>query len=184
MRVQLKESIKVDNVILPRRAFLKGLLSLFAAPAIVKVESLMPIKVWSTPIQWREGFLVLNGAMVKTEDFPTLFDIFGHTFGGRGRTFRLPEGGSPVSETLTSTDGARAAHYYLPERVPNTFGQPRLKMVDTLPGRGWAPQDFFRPPYCWSPLASRQLPVFDQDPPPEALAACPRRGPGAAIQRG
>jgi hypothetical protein len=46
MRVQLKESIKVDNVILPRRAFLEGLISLFAAPAIVKVESLMPVVVW------------------------------------------------------------------------------------------------------------------------------------------
>jgi hypothetical protein len=39
MRVQLKESIKVDSVILPRRAFLKGFLVLVAAPAVVKAES-------------------------------------------------------------------------------------------------------------------------------------------------
>jgi hypothetical protein len=71
---------------------------------------------WTTPIRWREGFVVLNGAMVKADDFPALFAIFGHTFGGRGRTFRLPKGGSPVSETLTSTDGARAAFYDPSER--------------------------------------------------------------------
>ena len=57
MRVQLKESIKVDNVILPRRAFLKGLLSLFAAPAIVKVESLMPVVVWRPTFRRMGGTL-------------------------------------------------------------------------------------------------------------------------------
>jgi hypothetical protein len=175
MRVRLKESILMDNLVLPRRGFLKVLVGLVAAPAVVKAESLMPIKVWSTPIQWREGFVVLNGAMVKTEDFPTLFAIFGHTFGGRGRTFRLPEGGSPVSETLTSTDGTRAAFYHLPERVPNTFGHPRLAVINRPGGRGWIAQDFFRPPYCWSPIAARQLPVFDQDLPVEALAARPAK---------
>ena len=112
----------------------------------------MPIKVWATPIRWREGFLVLNGAMVKADDFPALFAIFGHTFGGSGRTFRLPEGGDPVSETLASSDGTRAAFYHLPERVPDTFGHPRLAVINRPGGRGWIAQDFFRPPYCLESL--------------------------------
>jgi hypothetical protein len=180
MRVQQKESMIVSGLILPRRDFLKGLIGLVAAPAIVKAESLMPIKVWATPIRWREGFLVLNGAMVKADDFPALFAIFGHTFGGRRRTFRLPEGGGPVSETLTSADGTRAAFYYPPGKLPNTFGHPRLN-ADIWKPLGWKPQDFFQAPYCWSPLAARQLPVFDQDLPAEALAArpAPRLGWGA-----
>ena len=33
-------------LILPRRRFLTGLASLIAAPAVVKAEALMPIKVW------------------------------------------------------------------------------------------------------------------------------------------
>jgi hypothetical protein len=53
MRVQLKES-KVSNLVLPRGAFLKGLVALIAAPAIVKAESLMPISVWRPRLEaWR-----------------------------------------------------------------------------------------------------------------------------------
>ena len=52
MRVQLKES-KVSNLVLPRRAFLKGLVALIAAPAIVKAESLMPISVWRPRLEAR-----------------------------------------------------------------------------------------------------------------------------------
>jgi hypothetical protein len=78
MRVQLKESIKVDNVILPRRAFLKGLLSLFAAPAIVKVESLMPVVVWRPTFRRIGGaqgwpyFLATPWAEVEGVDFSSL----------------------------------------------------------------------------------------------------------------
>jgi hypothetical protein len=35
-----------QSVLLPRRGFLKGLVGLIAAPAVVKAESLMPIVVW------------------------------------------------------------------------------------------------------------------------------------------
>jgi hypothetical protein len=33
----------------PRRKFLQGLVGLIAAPAVVKAEALMPIKVWAPP---------------------------------------------------------------------------------------------------------------------------------------
>jgi hypothetical protein len=39
----------VSNLILPRRGFLIGLASLLAAPAVVKAEVLMPVRVW----RWR-----------------------------------------------------------------------------------------------------------------------------------
>ena len=35
-----------QRVIVPRRSFLKGLIGLIAAPAVVKAEALMPICVW------------------------------------------------------------------------------------------------------------------------------------------
>jgi hypothetical protein len=54
MHVQTKESINMSNLVLPRRAFLKGLVALIAAPAIVKAESLMPISVWRPRLEaWR-----------------------------------------------------------------------------------------------------------------------------------
>jgi hypothetical protein len=43
MHAQLKESIRMNNLILSRRSFLAGLGSLLAAPAVVRAESLMPI---------------------------------------------------------------------------------------------------------------------------------------------
>ena len=43
-----------QRVVLPRRRFLTGLASLITAPAIVRAESLMPIKVWTPPRElWR-----------------------------------------------------------------------------------------------------------------------------------
>jgi hypothetical protein len=48
-----------DRVIIPRRAFLKGLVGLIAAPAIVKAEILMPIQSLGTD-QVAEGPLQLG----------------------------------------------------------------------------------------------------------------------------
>jgi hypothetical protein len=85
MRVQLKES-KVNN--LPRRAFLKGLVGLVAAPAVVKAQNLMPIVVWRPPVVRREGWVLYNGATLKADKFPDLFNYFG---GWKGETtVRLP----------------------------------------------------------------------------------------------
>ena len=38
-----------QRVVPPRRSFLKGLIGLIAAPAVVRAEALMPIKVWAPP---------------------------------------------------------------------------------------------------------------------------------------
>ena len=35
------------TLVVPRRIFIKGLVGLIAAPALVRAESLMPIKVWT-----------------------------------------------------------------------------------------------------------------------------------------
>jgi hypothetical protein len=86
MRVQLKES-KVNN--LPRRAFLKSFVGLIAAPAVVKAENLMPIVVWRPPVVRREGWVLYNGATLKADKFPDLFNYFG---GWKGETtVRLPD---------------------------------------------------------------------------------------------
>ena len=103
----------MSNLIIPRRGFLVGLASLLAAPAVVRAEALMPIKVWRPPLRWRDGYLVLNGAELKISDFPDLFDAFGHHFGGQGATFRLPASRSPPGhETLTSLDAAWHGFFY------------------------------------------------------------------------
>ena len=38
-----------QRVVVPRRGFLKGLAGVIAAPAVVRAEALMPIKVWMPP---------------------------------------------------------------------------------------------------------------------------------------
>jgi len=90
MRVQLKES-KVSDLILPRRDFLKGLIGLVAAPAVVKAEFLMPVKVWRPPLVWRDGMIACNGVELAIADFPDLFTIFGYSHGGCGPKFRLTD---------------------------------------------------------------------------------------------
>jgi hypothetical protein len=45
----------MTNLILPRRGFLKGLVALIAAPAVVRAESLMPI------VPWRPEFWFVHG---------------------------------------------------------------------------------------------------------------------------
>jgi hypothetical protein len=89
MRVQLKESIRMNNLILSRRGFLAGLSSLLAAPAVVRAEALMPIKVWRPPLIWRDGMIACNGVELAVADFPDLFTIFGYMHGGCGPKFRL-----------------------------------------------------------------------------------------------
>jgi hypothetical protein len=91
MSVQLKESIRMTNLILSRRGFLAGLSSLLAAPAVVRAEALMPIKVWRPPLIWRDGLIACNGVELAAKDFPDLFTIFGHTQGGCGPKFRLAD---------------------------------------------------------------------------------------------
>ena len=75
--------------ILSRRGFLAGLGSLLAAPAVVKAELLMPIKVWRPPLIWRDGLIACNGVELAVADFPDLFTIFGYNHGGYGPKFRL-----------------------------------------------------------------------------------------------
>jgi hypothetical protein len=51
----------MGQLILPRRKFLLGLASLIAAPAVVRPEILMPIKVWAPPPLWGiPSFAVLS----------------------------------------------------------------------------------------------------------------------------
>jgi hypothetical protein len=138
-----------ERVVLPRRNFLKGLAALIAAPAVVKAEILMPIKVWRPPLEWREGFVVLNGAELKASEFPALFEVFGHHFGGQGATFRLPSTVWNVSETLISSDATQRGFFYPREHDPN-MGNPWGRWVKdgwlTMHGDqgGWVWQDFFR----------------------------------------
>ena len=100
-----------ERVVLPRRNFLKGLTALIVAPAVVNAEILMPIKVWRPPLEWREGFVVLNGAELKASEFPALFEVFGHIFGGHGATFRLPSTVRKGSETLISSDATQRSFF-------------------------------------------------------------------------
>jgi hypothetical protein len=48
-----------QRVVLPRRTFLTGLVSLIAAPAVVRAEALMPIAVWRPTF----GFISHGGGM-------------------------------------------------------------------------------------------------------------------------
>ncbi len=43
----------MSSLILPRRRFLAGLAAAFSAPAIVRAESLMPVRAMKTPEVWK-----------------------------------------------------------------------------------------------------------------------------------
>ena len=80
---------------LSRRNLLVGLV---AAPAIVKIQSLMIMPRRPSLITgdgglllYHDGLLMCNGAMAKKSDYPELFAVMGTTWGGDGvNTFRLP----------------------------------------------------------------------------------------------
>lgn len=56
-----------------RRGFLAGFSSLFAAPAVVRADSLMKISpIPIDPVQLYHGWLELNGAKLSTDQFPEL----------------------------------------------------------------------------------------------------------------
>jgi hypothetical protein len=70
-----------------RRAFLGGLVAAFAAPAIVKAGSLMPVR--AIAVDW----LPCDGRFVSRALYPELFAVLGSEYGndGSGRKFRLPD---------------------------------------------------------------------------------------------
>jgi hypothetical protein len=82
-----------QRVVLPRRNFLKGLVSLIAAPAVVRAEALMPIVAWKPTF----GYISHGGGMgswvtcKKSDllgvDLASLGLPPGHDWGGRSDTW-------------------------------------------------------------------------------------------------
>ena len=70
-----------------RRSFLIGALS---APVIIRFDALMPVKVWGPPLRWMGDNLLLNGAELRAAEFPELFAVMGHSYGGVGDRFNIP----------------------------------------------------------------------------------------------
>jgi microcystin-dependent protein len=50
----------------------------------------MPVKRWRPSLRWVGGSLVCNGAELRAHEFPDLFAIMGHTYGGFGDYFNIP----------------------------------------------------------------------------------------------
>lgn len=63
----------MSNLILPRRRFLTGLATLFAAPAIVRAASLMPVKAIDPRVAAIEADLV--AMRLRWEAFIAWFDL-------------------------------------------------------------------------------------------------------------
>jgi Phage Tail Collar Domain len=61
-----------------RRSVLKGLGMLFVAPAIVRAESLMPIKEYmpAVPAWCPDGWLPLDGREIKKKFYPDLYAAY------------------------------------------------------------------------------------------------------------
>lgn len=83
------------SLTMSRRSALAGFLSALAAPAVVKADMLMPIKMWRygpRPVVLADGILLCNGAEVERAAYPELFRRMGTRFGdGDGRfTFLIP----------------------------------------------------------------------------------------------
>jgi hypothetical protein len=74
-------------MVIGRRSLLLGLVS---APAILRLDALMPVKAWRPSIIGRNGLLLCNGAQLSARAYPDLFAVLGHTYGGLGDGFNLP----------------------------------------------------------------------------------------------
>lgn len=61
-----------------RRKFLQGLGILFVAPAIVRADSLMPIKEYmpAVPAWCPDGWLPLDGREIKKKFYPDLYTVY------------------------------------------------------------------------------------------------------------
>jgi len=61
-----------------RRSFLKGMSALFIAPAIIRVENLMPIKEYmpAVPVWCPEGWLPFDGREIKRKFYPDLYEAY------------------------------------------------------------------------------------------------------------
>jgi hypothetical protein len=71
-----------------RRGFVLGLI---AAPAIARADMLMPVKLWRpSAIRLSNGLFLCDGGWLRTSDEPELFSLLGHTYGGSGDRFSLP----------------------------------------------------------------------------------------------
>jgi hypothetical protein len=104
-------------MLIARRKFLIGLV---AAPAIVRINNLMPVRAWSIPLIWKNGLLVCNGAALRINDFPELFAVLGNTYGGSDNKFNLPDFG-PITNIV-------------PSIVPNGNGILPTGMITSLYG--------------------------------------------------
>lgn len=102
------------SLTMSRRSLLAGFLSTLAAPAVVKADMLMPIKMWRygpRPVVLADGILLCNGSELSRVEYPDLFQAMGSKFGdGDGKyTFLIPKVGSmenPVA--LIATEGTPA----------------------------------------------------------------------------
>lgn len=63
-----------------RRSFLKGVGALFIAPAIVRAQSLMPIKEYmpAVPAWCPEGWLPCDGREISKKFYPDLYAAYQH----------------------------------------------------------------------------------------------------------
>jgi hypothetical protein len=122
------------KVALPRRAFLTGLIGLVAAPAIVRIENLMPVKRFPAflyqpirplePGEWAACTVSLSGEeRFRLEDVRPIYEYYGFRFGFGMRHFpdlakeRLPTGG--VGSVIRGLAGLRPP----PEPILPRFGE-------------------------------------------------------------
>jgi hypothetical protein len=91
-----------------RRSLIGGLL---AAPAIVRLSSLMALPRLSLPpLLARNGHLICNGALLRVDAYPELFSVVGNAYGGTpGLSFRLPD----LPPSVLSLPGAQPMRYVI-----------------------------------------------------------------------
>jgi hypothetical protein len=84
------------TLLLPRRKFLKGLMGLIAAPAVVRAEALMPIVVWKPSFGFINGgggmgtFVTCDKSDLLGVDFTSLGLPQGHDWGGHSDRWYWP----------------------------------------------------------------------------------------------
>jgi hypothetical protein len=84
---------------LKRRNFIVGVTALIFAPAVVRASSIMPVKLWKTPIVKIGDNLLCNGAEVSVNDYPELFSVLRNTYCGSNYDFNLPKFNLPNTDS-------------------------------------------------------------------------------------
>jgi hypothetical protein len=100
---QIARGGAAQSVVLPRRSFLKGLVCLIAAPAVVRAKALMPIAIWKPTFGYSAGgggmgpWYTCDKSYLIGVDLDSLGLRLGHDWNGQSDRWYWRPGSFPLA---------------------------------------------------------------------------------------